>query len=90
MNQLEREQMINGTSERLATLIFEKVERAYFNDAQRIDVPTLTNEIFGLSDGLNPNLIKTPEFNAVCNAIDFLIEEDIVWFDTRDGTVHLV
>ena len=89
MNQLEREQMINGTSEALSTLIFEKVDRAYEDNA-RIDVPTLTNEIFGLSDGLNPNLIKTPEFNAVCNAIDFLIEEDIVWFDTRDGTVHLV
>ena len=89
MEQLEREQMINGTSEVLATLIFEKVDRAYEDNA-RIDVPALTNEIFGLTDGLNPNLIKTPEFNAICNAIDFLIEEGSVWFDTRDGTVHRV
>jgi len=89
MNRLEREQMINGTSEELATLIFEKVDRAY-EDAQRIDVPTLTREIFGLAEQSVPSLVKTSEFNAVCNAIDFLIEEDSVWFDTRDGTVHRV
>ena len=89
MNQLEREQMINGTSERLAVLIFEKVDRAY-EDANRVDIPGLTRDIFSLKEQFTANITKMPEFNAVCNAIDFLIEEGSVWFDTRDGTVHRV
>ena len=89
MNQLEREQMINGTSEELATLIFEKVDRAY-EDAAFIDAIMLTREIFDLAEGLNPNLVRTPEFNAVCNAVDFLIEEDSIWLDTRDGHLRRV
>ena len=85
MNQL----LHHDNTEELATLIFEKVDRAY-EDAKSIDVPALTREIFGLAEGFVPNLVKLPEFNAVCMAVDFLIEEGSVWFDTRDGTVHRV
>lgn len=78
----------DGTED-LATFVFEKVDRAY-EDSKRIDVPALTREIFGLTETHAPNLTKTDEFVAVCSAIDFLIEEGSVWFDTRDGTVHRV
>ena len=87
MDELEYRQLVNGTSEKMATLIFELVDRAY-EDAQRIDIHDLTREIFGMTDTFIPNLTSTPEFNAVCNGVDFLIEEDSIWFDTRDGTVH--
>jgi len=87
MEELEYRQLLNGTSEKMATLIFEKVDRAY-EDGQRIDIHDLTREIFGMIDTFIPNLASTSEFNAVCNGVDFLIEEDSVWFDTRDGTVH--
>jgi|ETNvirenome_6_85_1030632.scaffolds.fasta_scaffold103353_2 ribonuclease HI len=86
MNKLEREQMINGTSEALATLIFEKVDRAY-EDAAFIDALILTRDIFELDEGSFPATNHQAEFNAVCNAIDFLIEEGSVWFDTRNGHV---
>jgi len=89
MNQLEREQMINGTSEELAVLIFEKVDRAY-EDAAFIDALILTRDIFELDEGSLPVTTHKAEFNAVCNAIDFLIEEGSVWFDTRDGHVYRV
>ena len=87
MEELEYRQLLNGTSEKMATLIFELVDRAY-EDGQRIDIHDLTREIFGMTDTFIPNLVSTPEFNSVCNGVDFLIEEDSVWFDTRDGTVH--
>ena len=87
MEALEYRQLVNGTSEKMVTLIFEKVDRAY-EDAQRIDIQDLTREIFGMTGTFIPNLTSTPEFNAVCNGVDFLIEEERVWFDTRDGTVH--
>tara|TARA_B100000686_G_scaffold292982_1_gene322063 strand:- start:247 stop:492 length:246 start_codon:yes stop_codon:yes gene_type:complete len=77
------------STERLATLVFEKVDRAY-EDNERVDVPTLTREIFDLTEEFIPNLVNTPEFTAVCSAVDFLVKEDSVWFDTRDGTVHRV
>lgn len=89
MDKLEREQMINGTSESLAVLIFEKVDRA-FEDAAFIDAPLLCRELFDVSEDRVPYLAKMPEFNAVCNAIDFLIEEDSIWFDSRDGSLHRV
>jgi len=89
MDKLEYRQLLNGTSEKMATFIFEKVDRAY-EDGQRIDVHDLTREIFEMTDTFIPNLPSTPEFNAVCNGVDFLIEESSVWFDTRDGTVHRV
>ena len=89
MNRLEREQMINGTSEKLATLIFEKVDRAY-EDAAFIDPLILTRDIFELDEGSHPVATHKAEFNAVCNAIDFLIEEGSVWFDSRDGHVRRV
>jgi hypothetical protein len=89
MDKLEYQQLLNGTSEKMATLIFEKVDRAY-EDAQRIDIHDLTREIFCMTEVFIPNLANTPEFNSVCNAVDFLIEENSVWFDTRDGTVHRV
>ena len=87
MDELEYQQLVNGTSEKMATLIFELVDRAY-EDAQRLDIQDLTREIFGMTDTFIPNLTSTPEFNAVCNGVDHLIEEDSIWFDTRDGTVH--
>ena len=89
MDKLEYQQLLNGTSEKMTTFIFEKVERAY-EDAQRIDIHDLTRDIFGMTNTFIPNLANTPEFNSVCNAVDFLIEEGSVWFDTRDGTVHRV
>ena len=89
MDELEYRQLVNGTSEKMATLIFELVDRAY-EDAQRIDIHDLTREIFGMTDTFIHHLARTPEFNSVQNAVDFLIEEDSVWFDTRDGTVHRV
>ena len=73
----------------LATFIFEKVDRAY-EDSSFIDAPMLTREIFGLKEEFIPNLVKTSEFLAVCNAIDFLIKEDSIWIDTRDGSLHRV
>tara|TARA_X000001388_G_scaffold73696_1_gene65735 strand:+ start:348 stop:629 length:282 start_codon:yes stop_codon:yes gene_type:complete len=87
IDELEYHQLSNGTSEKIVTLIFEMIDRAY-EDGQRIDIQDLTREIFGMGDEFIPNLVSTPEFNAVCSGVDFLIEEDSVWFDTRDGTVH--
>ena len=75
--------------EELAALVFEKVDRAY-EDSAFIDPPTITRELFGLKEEFIPNLVKTPEFEAVCNAVDFLIKEDSIWFDTRDGSLHRV
>jgi len=71
----------------LATLIFEKVDRAY-EDSQFIDALLLTQDIYGLDTKKVPNVSRTSEFYAVCNAIDFLIEEGSIWFDTRDGSLH--
>ena len=89
MNRLKREQMINGTSEELATIIFEKVDRAY-EDAAFIDAPNLTRDIFEFSKDFPVVQHAKSEFNAVCNAIDFLIEEGSIWFDDRDGSLHRV
>ena len=89
MEELYHQQLMNGTSEELATIIFEKVDRAY-EDAAFIDAPMLTRDIFDFAEGFEPDIQKTQEFNAVCNAIDFLIEEASVWFDTRDGHIHRV
>ena len=67
----------------LITEVYEKVDRA-FEDAQFIDVPQLTRTIFDI-EGTVSEMINTPEFNAVCGAVDFLINEGSVFFDSDDG-----
>ena len=70
----------------LITEIYEKVDRA-FEDSAFIDVPQVTRDIFEM-EGTVKELLGTPQFNAVCEAVDFLIDEGSIYFDASNG--HLV
>ena len=67
----------------LITAVFERVDRAY-EDAEFIAVPQITRSIFEV-EGTVQELVGTPEFNAVCEAVDFLIDEGSVAFNSDDG-----
>jgi len=70
----------------LITEVYEKVDRA-FEDSAFIDVPQVTRDIFEM-EGTVKELLGTPQFNAVCEAVDFLIDEGSIYFDASNG--HLV
>ena len=70
----------------LITEIYEKVDRA-FEDSAFIDIPQLTRDLFEM-EGTVQELLGTPQFNAVCEAVDFLIDEGSIYFDSSNG--HLV
>ena len=70
----------------LITEIYEKVDRA-FEDSAFIDIPQLTRDLFEM-EGTVQELLGTPQFNAVCEAVDFLIDEGSIYFDPSNG--HLV
>lgn len=70
----------------LITEIYEKVDRA-FEDSAFIDIPQITRDIFEM-EGTVKELLGTPQFNAVCEAVDFLIDEGSIYFDASNG--HLV
>ena len=55
-----------------------------------VSAPTLTRDIFGVTETSIPKLIKTDEFTSVCEAIDFLIESGKATFDTENGNIALV
>ena len=70
----------------LITEIYEKVDRA-FEDSAFIDIPQITRDLFEM-EGTVQELLGTTQFNAVCEAVDFLIEEGSIYFDSANG--HLV
>jgi len=70
----------------LITAIYEKVDRA-FEDAAFIDIPQITRDVFEM-EGTVQELLGTPQFNAVCEAVDLLIDEGSIHFDASNG--HLV
>ena len=72
----------------LITAIFELVDRAY-EDAQFIDVPQITRDVFDVT-GTVQELVGTREFNAVCEGVDFLINEGSVAFNSDDGHITRV
>lgn len=76
------------STQELATIIFEKVDRA-FEDGQFIAVPQLTREVFQVI-GTVQELMPTREWNAICEAVDFLIEEGSVAFNSEDGHITRV
>ena len=67
----------------LIIAVFERVDRAS-EDAEFVDTPQLTRDIFEM-EGTIKELLGTPQFNAVCEAVVFLIEEGSVSFNSDDG-----
>ncbi len=47
--------------------------------------PDLTRAIFGVEAETVPELLKLEEFDLVCKAVDFLIEEGRIVFDAAEG-----
>ena len=72
----------------LINAVYERVDRAY-EDAEYVDVPQITRDLFDV-EGTVKELLGTPQFNAVCEAVDFLIDEGTVAFNTDDGQVTRV
>ena len=88
MGTSETERLISGSTDTLATLVFEKIDRAT-EDAEFIDAPALTRDIFEM-EGTVGELLTTREFGAVCGALDFLIDEGSIAFNTDDGNLSRV
>jgi hypothetical protein len=72
----------------LITAVYDIVETSTVLE-QTVDAPRITNELFGL-DGEIAELLTTPEFTAVCEAVDHLINEGTVFFDVEDASLHRV
>ena len=72
----------------LINAVFKRVDRAY-EDAEFVDVPQITRDLFEM-EGTVQDLLGTPQFNAVCEAVDFLIDEGTVAFNVEDGHITRV
>jgi hypothetical protein len=75
--------------EDLAELVFGAVDRAT-DVGNPTDAPQITRDLFDVREREVSDLIKIPEFRAVCAAVDLLIEDGSVHFDTDDGSLHRV
>lgn len=72
--------------EKLATLAYELIDRVS-ETGDALTTPDLTRQIFGITEDRIPHLLKMEEFDAMCNAVDFLVAEGSITFNTEDGTL---
>ena len=70
----------------LATVAYEMIDQVSETGAA-LTTPDLTRRIFGIEETRVPLLLKMDEFDAMCNAVDFLVQEGSVTFNTEDGTL---
>jgi len=52
--------------------------------------PDLTRAIFGVEAATIPELLECEEFDLVCKAVDLLIEQERIFFDTEEGELRLL
>ena len=72
--------------EKLATVAYEIIDQVSETGAA-LTTPDLTRRIFDIEETRIPLLLKMDEFDAMCNAVDFLVQEGSITFNTEDGTL---
>ena len=75
-------------TEHLANEIVSRLSNS--SDEDIVSPPTLTRDIFGVTETAIPVLLKTDEFSCVCEAVDFLVESGRVTFNCETGHVSLL
>ena len=72
--------------EKLAILAYEMIDQVS-ETGDALTTPELTRRIFGVTEERIPHLLKMEEFNAMCDAVDFLVSEGSITFNAEDGTL---
>jgi hypothetical protein len=73
----------------LITAVYDMVETSTVLE-KPVDAPRITRELFAIDETIVARLLSTPEFTAVCEAVDHLINEGTVYFDCADGSLYRV